>query len=387
MIRRTMLVVATVVLAGTTVAPGALAAPADWSGSHVTMPSPPDGITSSSFSVESLIVRAYSSDTHRVDATSELLPPAEQEAGCTTSVGPTTVQRLDGDRHRASAPAQLNCNGSYVVRVTARLIQRVTFGGGEQEVDRYVLPEHTIHVIAPPPDVTAVATAPGDDRSVVVGWTPVANPPPDLLGYHIERVSASGETVTIATLDDPDASSYTDEDPPAEGGETTYRVRARRSSPQGEITSARAGEATAQVEPAPVEPEDPGTDPDPDPDGSGGSSGPGSPGGAGGPSTTAAPRASRRAPFRPPNVGRSSGNVVPPLGGTVTTLDTGYDDELPFGDRELGDEDPVLPDDEFASMIYEDEAGRGLLIPIATALLLAVWAVHLRYLAAAAKPE
>ncbi len=382
MMRRTVLAATTIVLAAVTAAPAALAAPQDWNGSQVTMPVPPERVSSSSFTIASSILRDYDGRFYRVDATTELLAPPEQEAGCTTSAGATEVAR-DGasNRHAAAAPGQASCNGVYTIRVTARLIQTTTFGGGERVTDTYVLPPHEIHVVVPPPDVTAAAAAPSDDRSVVVGWTPVANPPPDMLGYVVERVTASGETATIATIDDPAASSYTDTDTPAEGGTTTYRVRARRSSPQGEVTSAAAAEAPAEVAPAPQEPDDPGGDPDPDAPG-------GDSAGAGGGGTTGGtPGGGRGAPFRAPNVGRSSGRVVPPLSATVTTLDTGFDQELPFGDRELGGEDPVLPDDEFASMIYDDEAGRGLLIPIATGLLLAVWAVHLRYLAAAAKPQ
>jgi hypothetical protein len=71
---------------------------------------------------------------------------------------------------------------------------------------------------------------------------------------------------------------------------------------------------------------------------------------------------------------------------TPTTLDTGFGETLPFDlDRVEGPEDPVLPDDGFASLLYDEEAGAGLLVPGATAAVLAVWAMHLRYLNRLAK--
>ena len=69
-----------------------------------------------------------------------------------------------------------------------------------------------------------------------------------------------------------------------------------------------------------------------------------------------------------------------------TTIDGGFAGELPYDDSEPGEEDPVLPDDELASLFTDGAAGRGMAIPIATALVLAVWAFHLRFLARASRP-
>jgi hypothetical protein len=85
-------------------------------------------------------------------------------------------------------------------------------------------------------------------------------------------------------------------------------------------------------------------------------------------------------------VGTPSRNFFPPL--LAPPADTGFSEELPFGDREPGEQDAALPDDELASgPLSERLPGRGLVVPVATGLVLAVWALHLRFLARAAQPE
>ena len=66
-------------------------------------------------------------------------------------------------------------------------------------------------------------------------------------------------------------------------------------------------------------------------------------------------------------------------------VDTGFNEELPYdldgqGDDELAGESP-------GSDPVSALPGRGLAIPIAVGLVLAVWALHLRFLARAARPE
>jgi hypothetical protein len=88
-----------------------------------------------------------------------------------------------------------------------------------------------------------------------------------------------------------------------------------------------------------------------------------------------------------PRVGTPSRNFFPPLL-APPEVDTGFDEDLPFEDREAGDEEAVLPDDELASgPLSERLPGRGLVVPVATGLVLAVWALHLRFLARASRPE
>jgi hypothetical protein len=75
-----------------------------------------------------------------------------------------------------------------------------------------------------------------------------------------------------------------------------------------------------------------------------------------------------------------SGNVP----GLLTDPDSGYKQELDYGDQQLaGGEDDG---DGLSSFTYEDGGGRGMAVPVATGLVLAAWAFHLRYLARAAKP-
>jgi hypothetical protein len=80
-------------------------------------------------------------------------------------------------------------------------------------------------------------------------------------------------------------------------------------------------------------------------------------------------------------VGTPSRNFFPPL---LSPPDEGFDEQLPFEDREPGDEEAILPDDLASSPI---SAGRGLVVPFATGLVLAVWALHLRFLARVGQPQ
>jgi hypothetical protein len=83
--------------------------------------------------------------------------------------------------------------------------------------------------------------------------------------------------------------------------------------------------------------------------------------------------------FLPPLLRPATQTLSPP-----TTADTGFEESLPY---EQGPNDAVLPGGEsLASIDTHGQAGRGLVIPVATALVLAIWAVHLRMLARAARP-
>jgi hypothetical protein len=211
----------------------------------------------------------------------------------------------------------------------------------------------------------------------------VVDAPPDFLGYRVERVSASGDTVTVATIDDRTASSVVDAEPPAEGGTTTYLVYGRRAAPGGEVGSAATATST-EVTPLPGG----GGDGDSDGTGSGPTGGDGGSPSAGPGVTTAGGRSPSISGgpggVRAPRVGSPSRRLFPPLASPA--VDAGFGETLPF-EEEPGEADPVLPDDELASNGFTEAAGRGLVIPVATALLMAVWAFHLRYLARAARPD
>lgn len=364
-----------------------------WAGSRITSPS---STTNPNPQITSDFFRTYNTTANRLTAVTAVTAPAGLPAGCVSTLGGTgderQLTREEGWRHPTSAALTTSCNGAYAVTVTAHLQERCFLcSSGWQNVETHQL-TGTLAIAAPAPSPTAT-TATAADRSVTIAWTPVADAPPDFLGYRVERVSASGTTATIAQLDDRTASSFTDADPPAEGGTTTYRVFGRRAGPSGEVQSTPTT-ATADVAAAPGEPGEPG-----DPGQPGQPGGPGQPGdgpvptspgsgvttpGGRSPSITGGPGST----VRVPRVGTPSRSFFPPLlTPQVAGEDAGFDDRLPYDDLEPGDDDPVLPDDELASSAFDEVAGRGLAVPLATGLVLAVWAFHLRFLARAARPD
>ena len=382
MIRRVGLVAAATALSVALVATPARAQESvdggEWDGSSVARPptvttDPGSTVVEGRFERD----RPYSQPSVQVTVT----PPSGLHPSCphgdprsipasVTAEDPATITPV-AYRFRAGVPFGPGaCNGTYGVRIVADAIG-----------DPDPVLTTTIDVAVPPVPVVGVTAERVDGRRVRVSWTAPADPPPDLVGYYVIRTSSAGD-VTSFTVNDPAQTGFDDTDPPAEGGETRYQVVARRSAPGGEVTSS-GGDA-----PTPVE-VDPAPDDSAAPGGSGGDGGSGSGGGAasGGTSGGAGGGSGLGSRVRPPLVGTSSGRF-PPLRAPSppTTVDGGFGQTLPFDDLEEGDADPVLPDDELASSIFEDEAGRGLAIPVATALLLAVWAFHLRYLARASRP-
>lgn len=291
-----------------------------------------------------------------------------------------------------SAPLAIPCNGIYSLVATAVTTDNNAFLQPES-----VTLSRTVRVVAPAPTVTGVNAA-GSGRSVTVTWDNMQPRAADLSGYVVERQIGSGPFDVIAT---PSASSQsmTDRNLPAEGGTATYRVSSLRSSPDGTLTSPASAGASASFDAVPTTTTTGGSAAGGDGGsggtdgsgsggtGSGSSSGGGTTGGAGG---TPGRPASGRDRVTAPRV--FAGTFLPPLlrpaaetiQTTPTTADPGFDEELPFGDRELGAEDPVLPNDAMASILTDGESGRGLVIPMGTALVLAMWAVHLRLLARAA---
>lgn len=371
--RRQSLALGAAVLTGLLLQPlVAQAAPADWAGSKLTTPA---STTSASPNITALFVRANTGD-RIVTATTGSSAPDGLPEGCANSVQNPTSVNSEGDRHTTSATLTTNCNGTYAITVKATLQScNPLFCSLD---DSHTL-SGSIAVKAPAPSPAATTAAPGPERSVLVGWTPVVAPPPDFLGYRVERVSASGTTVTLATIDDATASSYTDPNPPAEGGNTTYKVYGRRAGPSGEVSST-ASSASTEVEPGPVDTTDPAGPP-----GDGGTGGdPGTPGAGDGATAGGGSSGGRSSSVRSPRVG-SSRNFFPPLLSPPETVTGGA--AFSADDREPGEEDPVLPEDALSVGNREAAPGRGLAIPVATAMVLAVWAFHLRFLAQVATPE
>jgi hypothetical protein len=284
------------------------------------------------------------------------------------------------------------CNGTYTVSATAQTTDDNALRGHESAVlDR------PVKVAAPAPTVTGVdATA--DGRTVTVTWDDMRGAAPDLAAYVVERKVGDAAFDELAVVD---AGTLTYEDAalPASGGEASYRLRSVRPSPDGDKVSAASDADATEFAAAPTGDAGAGGDTGD----SGSTGGAGSDGGAGasaaGGSGSANPDATgsagssasgSRARVKPPRV--FSGTFLPPLlrpiarpaaPTTSTTVDGGFDEALPYEQRPA---DPVESGGAMASIFTDGAPGKGMVIPVATALVLAVWAFHLRVLARAARP-
>jgi hypothetical protein len=317
--------------------------------------------------------------------------PSTTSPGCALPAAPAT-EPYDESPNYFTRALTFECNGTYRLVATAT----ANLEGGSHVLEKDIV------VADPAPDVAAPTVSKGDARSVSVSWSPLANAPKDFRGYLVLRTLA-GVTEHVASLA-PNDTSWVDLDPPAQGGSITYQVRTRRAGanpadPADEVTSAGTTSEPVDVAPVPGAPGpggggggSDGTD-----GGSGGGTGGGSggtDGGSGGTGGTGGEIVGRRRSgtgaspdlsspsFRIPRVGTPSRNFFPPL---LAPPDEGYEDRLPYEDREPGEDEATLPDD-LASGPLDRAPGRGLIIPLATGLVLAVWALHLRFLARVAQP-
>jgi hypothetical protein len=273
--------------------------------------------------------------------------------------------------HALTAP----CNGTYLVEAVARTTNNLTLPESVAILDR------TVTVVVPPPDVTAVDAVEGANRAVTVSWAAVSPRPADHLGYLVVRTLSDGSTTVFEVGD---VTQVVDSSPPAAGGAMTYAVVARRSGATSgsEVRSVNPTTKTVTVSAAPAGSGGSGTGGTGRTPASGGTGGTGGSGGA--------PSGPVRIGGRPsggisvPRVGTPSRNFFPPLLAPPVE-DTGFDAELPFEDREPGEEEAIV-DDELAGDLSERLPGRGLVVPLATGLVLAVWGLHLRFLARAGRP-
>jgi len=281
------------------------------------------------------------------------------------------------------------CNGAYPVAVTGS----ADGNGGSATLNR------TIVVAMPAPAVTGVAVA-LDGDAVDVTWDDMTGQAKDLTGYRVERLVDGGEPTVVADVgpapDGSIATSARDEDLPEEGQVLTYRVVAVRSGTgPGETGETSHASITREGEVVETPPAAGGGSGDPapgegGPQGAGGDTADGSAGGSAG-GGGRSPRPQRVAG---PRVG-ISGSFLPPLlkplleraaaASAAGAGDAGYDEDLPYNPVD-GPAEADAPDDELAAFFTDEPAGRGMAIPVATALVLAVWAFHLRVLARAAKP-
>ena len=235
----------------------------------------------------------------------------------------------------------------------------------------------------PAPTVTNLVAA-ADGHAVDLSWDDMRGAAPDLSGYRVERSIGDGSFTALETVG-ADATTYRDTSLPAAGGKATYRVIALRPL-VGEAAASNSAQATFAAAPTDTTGGGgSGTGGGSGGTGGGGTGGGGSTGGTGSSGGGAGgPAIGGRSSIRVPRVGTPSRNFFPPL--LAPPVDTGFSEELPFEDVEPGEDDPVLPDDELA-VADVPLPGRGLAVPFATGLVLAVWALHLRFLARAARPE
>ena len=273
-------------------------------------------------------------------------PPEFVNDAAAPEQGPTTSYAFTVPAEQSVWP----CNGRYEISATA------TTSSAPDDTHRI---EGVLTVAVPPKPVTVVKAEVLDgDRDVRITWEPLAEGDlaVDAIGYRVERAGPAR---------DGDFGPYSivggrravDDDPvmvdrPRRGGEYRYRVRALRDGADGPIPSSAEESAVAEATVAGVPVAT---------------------------TTTAEPDRPRTGVINRPRPRRSTPSL-----GTPTTVDTGFEDELDYGDFEPGDS-PELAGDSGRSIINTDDAGMGFAAPVAGALVLLGWAGHITYLNRLAK--
>jgi hypothetical protein len=274
--------------------------------------------------------------------------PAGDPCSAASSVAPQTA--AGGTRHVQFAfEASFPCNRRYLVRATAVPRSRPLAEDAPQAFDLWVA------VAVPPAPVADVRAAFVEaPRAVTVAWD-TAGGEADLLGFEIRRSVDGGVFEPIADAA-PSATSYTDAFLPHEGGELRYQVVSMRPAPDGETTVFAPTGSIAEVEVGAV-PRGAMVTSSPTGSGDGGGAVLGGRWAAG---PTGSGVSSVRRVFRAPGAARS----------TVTTIDTGYQQHLPFG---AGGASVATFDD-------GEGASRETLLLVGGAVLAFTWAMLLRFL-------
>jgi hypothetical protein len=251
------------------------------------------------------------------------------------------------------------CNGRYLVQAEGSL--------EDPDAPPYTM-ERSFVLAALPESVTGLGvTLDGQDRAVTVTFQPLAEDDlaPDATGYVLERSGPSGDTfVDIDSIDLGDEPRFVDPLADAPGGDYTYRVRAVRAGVDGDVRSSiihtESDTVTVEGDPAPS---------------------------SSTPTTRRSTLGSRSASGGrlsiPPTSPRP--RLTPP-----TTLDTGFEDTIDYGEPVGGDgdgTDELAGDEPVAGQsIVQDEAeGTDLAVPAAGALVMLGWAGHILYLNRLAK--
>lgn len=251
------------------------------------------------------------------------------------------------------------CNGAYRIEVEART--------NDPTDGRYVLGRPVAVGLLPAGIDDVEVTLDDRARAATVTFNPLAPEQlaPDAIGYVVERGGpasepGAGEFVDIGTLDLDDEPHLVDDLSRAPGGTYTYRVRATRAGAVEPERSSVLDTATATL-----------TIDDP-PDGP--------------PSTAATPGRRRAGRAGTP---AARGTPSPRRSTTATTVDTGFEGTIDYGDLPEGSDAPDLPGDEpvagASTITEEDEEGVDLAAPVAGALVLVGWAGHIAYLNRLAK--
>lgn len=302
--------------------------------------------------------------------------PSTTTTPSTPSTSSTTTPPPPDSRFRFLVPdTEWVCNGTYTVLAEATATSATATRKELRATIRVAVPpapvpsmEATVEGGDDAPDPKTGAT-PDDPATVTVSWEQLADPDgdyPDFVGYRVQRAGPEGstfETVSDPIIDhDGGKVTRTFTDTIEAPGEYRYRVQSLRSGPDGPGSPIPSGSNTASVS---VEI-------------------------AGPPTTTTTTNASgdgpttTRRPLALPNVGRGTNNPRSPLAipGVPTTIDTGFDETLDYG--ELPEPGEELAG-EGQSVIQNEGEGAGLLGPVAGAMVLLGWAGHVAYLNRLAK--
>lgn len=252
---------------------------------------------------------------------------------------------------------EIPCNGAYLVEVEATV--------DDPEAPTYTLRRPFAMGMLPAAVTDLAVDLDEGARRAAVTFTPVPDDQlaPDAIGYVLERggpvddEGALGAYVDVATIDLDDEARFVDDLARAAGGTYEYRVRAMRAGAVEPERSSVIDTETARIT-------------------------------IGAPKQT--PTTRRGSAVGRRSTRRSAAPVVrgsaPARPTTQTTLDTGFEGTLDYGDRRPGS--PAVPGDEplaGQSVIRDEGEGLDLAGPLAGALVLVGWAGHIAYLNRLAK--
>jgi hypothetical protein len=256
---------------------------------------------------------------------------------------------------------RLPCNGRYLAHATAQL----------EDGTQWSMQVRFGVAVAPPQVDEVTAELDGDERAATISFTPLElhERSPDEAGYLIERAGPDDGTFTeVATVTEGSEPRTVDDLGPAEPGRYVYRVRPLRNGVDGPVPSEASGAPTAEVQL-----EGPPTTP---------TTTPGSDAGA----DRQAPVRRNRSSSRVTSGSRPGTSTTRSV--TPTTLDTGFEDTIDYGELPDGSSEELAGDEPVAGQsIVQDEADDpvDLAVPAAGALVLLGWAGHIVYLNRLAK--